>query len=146
MRRRTRLFCRLLKLPILFGGIFKLATKLAETSTYGNFRHGAVLVKGGAIQSLGFNNEKYCSRGAKYRPEEKGHATYHAEIRAILGVPYHITRNSVIYVARVNKVGENRISKPCSMCQSVLAAQGIRKAIYSIDENNYGIMKIDTEV
>jgi tRNA(Arg) A34 adenosine deaminase TadA len=123
-------------------GIFKLAGKLADCSTYGNFRHGAVLVRGGAVQSLGFNNEKYCSRGAKYRPEEKGHATYHAEIRAILGVPYHITKNSTIYVARVNKVGESRISKPCDMCQAVLNSQGIRKAIYTIDSNYYGIMKI----
>lgn len=119
-----------------------MATKLAEESTYGNFRHGAVLVKGGAIQSLGYNNEKYCGRGAKYRPEEKGHATYHAEISAILGIPYHITKNSIIYVARVNKVGENRISKPCSMCQAVLQSQGIRKAIYTIDSEHYGIMRI----
>jgi deoxycytidylate deaminase len=123
-----------------------LAAKLADCSTYGNFRHGAVLVKGGAVQSLGYNNEKYCSKGAKYRPEDKGHATYHAEISAILGVPYHITKNSMIYVARVNKMGESRISKPCSMCQAVLASQGIKKAIYSIDDHRYGIMKIDTEV
>lgn len=127
---------------LVLGGIFKVASKLAECSTYGNFRHGAVLVRGGAIHGLGCNNEKYCSRGAKYRPEEKGHATYHAEIRAILGIPYHVTKNSTIYVARVNKTGGNRISKPCDMCQAVLQSQGIRKAIYTIDSEYYGVMKI----
>ena len=137
-----RLFCRLRPLLILLGGIFKLATKLAEESTYGNFRHGAVLVKSGAVQSLAFNTDKYCSRGAKYRPEEKGHATYHAEIRAILGIPYHITKHCTIYVARVNKTGDSRISRPCNMCQSVLESQGVKKAIYTFDEEHYGIMRI----
>jgi tRNA(Arg) A34 adenosine deaminase TadA len=139
-------FCLLTIPPRLFGGIFKLANKLAESSTYGNFRHGAVLVRGGAIQGLGCNSERYCSVGAKYRPEEKGIATYHAEIRAILGVPRHLTRGSTIYVTRVNKKSESRNSRPCSMCQAVLAAQGIRKAIYSIDENTFGIMKIEQEI
>ena len=122
-----------------------MCNKLAETSTYGNFRHGAVLVRGGAVHGLGYNSERYCSIGAKYRPEEKGIATYHAEIKAILGVPRHLTRGSTIYVTRVNKRCESRNSRPCSMCRAVLSAQGVRKAIYSIDENYYGIIKIDSE-
>jgi deoxycytidylate deaminase len=63
----------------------QLAKKMAECSTYGNFRHGAVLVRGGAIINFGINSEKYSSVGAKYRPEEKGVSTYHAEIKAIRG-------------------------------------------------------------
>ncbi len=62
----------------------KLAKRMAECSTYGNFRHGAVLVRGGAIINFGINSEKYSSIGAKYRPEEKGASTYHAELKQSL--------------------------------------------------------------
>jgi tRNA(Arg) A34 adenosine deaminase TadA len=130
------------KLLKRFGGIFQLAKKLAGNSTYGNFRHGAVLVRGGAIVGLGINSEKYCSVGRNYRPEEKGNATYHAEIKALLNIPRHISKGAVMYVARCSKNGEDdRMSKPCTMCHAVMEERGIRKVYYTVDNEVVGTYK-----
>ncbi len=123
----------------------QLAKKLAATSTYGNFRHGAILTSSGsAIIGMGTNNEKYCSVGAKYRSSNKGHATYHAEIASIMHLERDVTKGATIYVARIAKgSGEDRMSKPCPMCHAVLEAQGIKKVSYTIDEENVGFYKIN---
>jgi len=129
---------------IAFGGFFQLAKKLAGYSTYGNFRHGAVLIGGGSsFLGFGVNNEKYCSVGAKYRPDHKGQSTYHAEIASIIGLERSITKGSTIYVARTAKgTGEDRMSKPCPMCHEVLKAQGVKKVYYTIDNDTIGFYKI----
>ncbi len=89
-------------------------------------------MRGGAIVGMGINSERYCSVGKDYRPEEKGNATYHAEIKAILNIPRHITKGSVMYVARCSKNGEDaRMSKPCAMCHAVMEERGIRKVYYT---------------
>ena len=114
------------------------------SSTYGNFRHGAVLVGGGSsILGLGVNNEKYCSVGAKYRSTNKGHSTYHAEIASLMNIPRHVTKGATIYVARAAKgSGDDRMSKPCPMCHAVLEAQGIKKVYYTVDDESIGFYKI----
>lgn len=125
-----------------FGGYSKLAQKLAISSEYGNFRHGAVLEKGSAILSIGINNEKYSSVGAKFRHSNKGHSTYHAEISAILGLDRCVTKGATIYVVRASKKdGSMRMSKPCDMCHAVLKERGVAKVVYSVDENIIGTYK-----
>ena len=115
---------------------------MAECSTYGNFRHGAVLVRGGAIINFGINSEKYSSIGAKYRPEEKGVSTYHAEIKAILNIPRAQTKVAIVYVARAsNGKKEERMSKPCTMCHEVLKERGISQVFYTIDDEVVGTYK-----
>jgi deoxycytidylate deaminase len=121
----------------------QLAKKMAECSTYGNFRHGAVLCRGSAIVGYGINSEKYSSIGAKYRPDHKGVSTYHAEIAAIMNLPRDVIKGSTIYVARVSKGSkEDRMSKPCIMCHAVLKAQGVKKVYYTIDDSVVGFYKI----
>jgi deoxycytidylate deaminase len=128
---------------IVYGGIFQLAKKMAECSTYGNFRHGAVLVRGGAIINVGINSEKYSSLGAKYRPEEKGISTYHAEIKALLNIPRSQTKGAVMYVARASKTKkEDRISKPCTMCHALMQERGISQVYYSVDGEHIGTYKL----
>jgi deoxycytidylate deaminase len=125
------------------GGYFQLAKKLAITSDYGNFRHGAVLVKGSAIIGVGVNNEKYSSVGAKYRSESKGISTYHAEISAMLNLPRSMTKGATIYVARASKKdGAWRLSKPCDMCHALMEERGIYQVFYSIDGDNIGTYKL----
>jgi tRNA(Arg) A34 adenosine deaminase TadA len=115
---------------------------MAECSTYGNFRHGAVLVRGGAIINLGINSEKYSSVGAKYRPEEKGVSTYHAEIKALLNIPLSQTKGAIMYVARASKgKKEDRMSKPCTMCHALMQERGIRQVYYSVDGEHIGTYK-----
>jgi tRNA(Arg) A34 adenosine deaminase TadA len=125
-----------------FGGFFQLAKKLAESSKYGSFRHGAVLARGGSIVSLGVNSDKYCSIGKDHRSEDRGNPTYHAEIRAVLNIPRHITKGAVMYVARCSKDGiEDRMSNPCSMCHAVMEERGIHKVYYTVDNEVVGTYK-----
>jgi cytidine deaminase len=122
----------------------QLAKKMASCSTYGNFRHGAVLIGGGnAIIGMGVNSEKYSSIGAKYRPDHKGQSTYHAEIVSVNNIARNLTKGATIFVARIAKnSGEDRMSKPCSMCHAVLKAQGVKKVYYTIDNETIGYYKI----
>lgn len=120
----------------------KLAKELADTSTYGIFRHGAVLTSGSCILGLGVNNDKYCSIGAKYRSYHKGISTYHAEIGAVINIPRHVTKGCTIYVARTSKFdGTMRMSKPCPMCEAILRERGVKRVFYSVDEMTVGTYK-----
>lgn len=110
----------------------ELAKRMASKSLYERFRHGAVLVKGGSVINVASNSKNFSSFGNRFR-EECGHATHHAELGAILGVDSSTTNGSVIYVVRINKKGELRMSKPCKMCHQVLKFVGVKKVIYSLD-------------
>jgi tRNA(Arg) A34 adenosine deaminase TadA len=115
---------------------------MADTSTYGNFRHGAVLASGGAIIGLGVNSERYCSIGSKHRSPHKGVATYHAEIHALLNLDRSITKGAVMYVARTSKnTKEDRMSKPCPMCHAVMEERGIKSVYYTVDDEHVGTYK-----
>ena len=143
MARRTRRSLKRPRLARRIGGYSKLAKKMATTSNYGNFRHGAVLVGGGnAILGIGVNNEKYCSVGAKHRHPNKGVSTYHAEIAAILNLPRSATKGATMYVARASKGShEDRMSKPCPMCHAVMEERGIKTVFYTVDDEHVGTYK-----
>jgi len=77
------------------------------------FKHGAVVVKHGRVLSASPNvmknnpkyvNPKYCS--------------IHAEVRALRIARF--PKRATVFVARVNNLGEARLSKPCAGCQSLI--------------------------
>ena len=107
---------------------------MAEQSNYGKFRHGAVLVKGSSVRNISCNKHRHCSFGARFRRASAGEATLHAELGAILGLARTTTTGATVYVARINKEGEARISKPCSMCESAMRHVGVKRVVYT-DEN-----------
>ena len=116
---------------------FDLAKRAAMESTYGKLRHGAVVVKGGSIVSFGFNKANHCQFGKRFRQTDKGHATQHAEISAILGLPRSATQGADIYVVRINNDCDWRMSKPCPMCEQALKFVGARRVFYTVDERHY---------
>lgn len=117
---------------------FELARRMAKESTYGKLRHGAVVVKGGNVISVGFNKGCYCAFGQRFRDVYNyGHATQHAEISAILGVPESSTRGATVFVVRINNDSDFRMSKPCCMCHQVLDFVGVRKVFYTTGEDFY---------
>lgn len=89
-----------------------MAAGVALTSAC-KFRHGAVLVKHGKIlaasPNLFKNDPKNC-------PPE--FCSIHAEMAVMRKAVF--PKKATIYVARVNKGGENRLSKPCPTCWAVL--------------------------
>lgn len=122
---------------------FALAKRAACESTYGNIRHGAILVKGGSIVSFGFNKSNHTQFGQRFRSPNKGHATQHAEISAILGLPRSTTEGADIYVVRVNKEHQWRMSKPCPMCEEALRFVGVKRAFYTLEDGkHYGAHKV----
>jgi pyrimidine deaminase RibD-like protein len=99
--------------------------KVASSSTYGQFLHGAVIEKGGAIICDGINTVK-------------GHT--HAEAAAIdraNKANEDSTYGATLYTARITK-SRIALGKPCDRCMMKIRSAGIKKVIYSIDNNTWG--------
>ena len=122
----------------------RMAAKAAEQSGHDKFRHGAVLIKGGSILNVAANSDNHSSFGQRFRTMP-GKATHHAELGCILGLDRTSTQGSTIYVARVNRGGDWKMSKPCSMCHEVMKYVGIKKVVYTIGEDEWGTYNLQDE-
>lgn len=119
-----------------------LARRMALQSEYGKIRHGAVLVKGGSVINASFNKSNYSSFASRFREEDRGPATHHAEVGCILGIDKTITEGTTVYVVRINKRGDFRLSKPCHMCHNILKFCGVKKVVYTCNENEIESYKL----
>ena len=119
-----------------------LAQQVAEQSDYGKFRHGAVLVKGSSVRNMACNKHRHCHFGKRFRQAHTGTATLHAELGVILGMDRSITRGATVYVARVNKEGDPRMSKPCPMCENAMRHVGIKRVVYTNRNGRIESMKL----
>jgi deoxycytidylate deaminase len=103
------------------------ATKSASRNT-----HGAVVVKGGRVLGTGFNKDRNHPRVVS--PEHiKTDCSFHAEQLAIRDAGENL-KGAKIYVARVNRHGDDRDSQPCSRCLLLIQAAGIKKIIYTSEK------------
>jgi len=118
-----------------------LAKRMAQQSAFPDYRHGAVLVKG-SVRNVSANKDNYCSFGTRFQKKHSGRTTLHAELGAILGVDRDITEGATIYVARIGKDGDYKISKPCSMCHEALKHVGVKRVVYTIDNEIAGSYKL----
>jgi len=117
-----------------------------------DFKLCAIIAKGGVVLSVGFNKAQTNGFVEHYTDQIKGDRDYnmttHAEMDAVLSARSKTDlRGSKIYVARIRPPGNLDgksigMAKPCEICQNVLWAYGIKRAYYTIDDNNYGIMKV----
>jgi deoxycytidylate deaminase len=121
---------------------FDLARNVAFNSQYGKIRHGALLIKGGSIINTCCNKDKFCSFGTRFRDPDRGHATIHAELGCVLGMPRTVTAGADVYVCRINKQGLFRNSKPCAMCHEVLKHVGIKRVFYTTGDNTIEMYKL----
>ena len=121
---------------------FSLARNIAHNSPYGKIRHGAVLTKGGSIINASFNKDNYTSFGSRFRSPLRGHATVHAELGCILGLPRDVTSGADLYVCRINRKGEFRFSKSCSMCHEALKHVGVKRVYYTTSDNTVEMYKL----
>lgn len=104
-----------------------LATKSNE-----RMMHGAILVKGGRVIGMGFNKAKN-SPFIVSEDQIKKYCSRHAEIVAIKDAKFNV-KGAILYVARVNKNGIDRNSKPCESCQEVIDTSGIKRVIYTSEQ------------
>ena len=121
---------------------FDLAKRAAMESSYGKLRHGAVVVKGGSVVSFGFNKSNHCQFGQRFRHMDKGPATQHAEISAILGLPRSATQGVDVYVVRINNDCDWRMSKPCPMCEQALRFVGVKRVFYTTGDKHYDYHRV----
>ena len=47
----------------------------------------------------------------------------------------------ILYVARIDKMNNLKDSRPCTNCYNIIKGLGIKKIIYSTDNNDYDICK-----
>lgn len=108
-----------------------VARYLARKSTE-RMKHGAVVVKGGRVLGTGYNkgrNHPFIVSSEHI----KEHCSRHAEVEAIRDAKNNL-KGAVIYVARVNRNGHDRNSKPCKRCQEIIDAAGIKRVIYTLEK------------
>lgn len=103
----------------------KAAASAAEFATHSRYQVGAAIYVGSKLISIGWNEDK---------TDPKQHSIFrwrHAETAALVGTRKTDLNKATMYVARIIKSGGLRIAKPCSDCQRILKAAGIRKVVYT---------------
>ena len=122
--------------------LVELAKRIAESSEAPDYKHGAVLVKGGTVLNVSVNKNRHARFGKRFRRRDCGHTTHHAELGCVLGLDRSVTRGADVYVVRVGKGGDLRLSKPCDMCEAALRHVGVKRVFYSIDQEELGCVKL----
>lgn len=112
---------------------FRIAKRVSKQSSY-KIKIGAVLVDKRPLSS-GFNKLKTHPMFAV--PGVHTKLSLHAEISCIMGARGKDIRGASIYVYREDKLGNPRMSKPCSSCMESLKKAGIKKCFYSTDKYPY---------
>lgn len=108
----------------------------------------ALIIKGGRVVGTGYNKKSTNSFVEHYADLARGTGrdycmSTHAELDAICKSRAKTDlRGSKIYVVRIKPSGGIGMAKPCPICQCALLAYGIKKAYYSIADNEYGVMKV----
>jgi deoxycytidylate deaminase len=119
-----------------------------EYDPHTDYRLCAVIVRGGRILSTGFNRRSTNAFVEHYTDLVRGTGrgfslSTHAEMDAVLSARDKIDlRGCKIFVARLRADGSIGLARPCEICFRVLQAYSINKAYYTINNHEYGVMKI----
>jgi tRNA(Arg) A34 adenosine deaminase TadA len=108
----------------------------------------AVIFIGGRVISVGYN-AKGRDSGLQRRYRTNPHCcSIHAEVAAVLNVRRKIdlTGAKVVVVRRFRDDSAKNpklvMARPCAMCQAVLYSYGLKRAIYTISNDEYGVMNL----
>lgn len=104
-----------------------------------DYKHCAIITKGGRIISENFNNMKshpFAMKplGCLHKPEidRDDLRTLHAEMAAIKSIKNkNRLKGASIFVFSMNRKGELRISRPCDLCMHYIKMYGISKIYYT---------------
>jgi deoxycytidylate deaminase len=107
-----------------------LAQKIAEKSLH-QFRIAAVIVQGNRILSIGINSYKTHPQQINPYTKKTGDSI-HAELDALLSSRTDIS-GATIYVVRIKRNRSLGLARPCSRCQYLLSAAGIKKVVFTTD-------------
>ena len=142
LNNRTNIVGTQVELSARINRYFKMAKSAAHNSIYGKLRHGAVLVRGGSVINIAWNKDEYTSIAQRFRPHDCGPATRHAEAQCVMGLSKSQTSGADIFVCRINRHGEFRMSKPCLMCHTLLKSVGIKRVFYTTNHGGIEMYKL----
>ncbi len=98
-------------------------------------RHAASLWRGGSMLGVAINKSRLQNSYANWW-EDGPVPSEHAEAAIIrqcnnLGID---TAGAILYVSRVNRLGEERYSRPCPNCQELILEAGIRRVVFTVGD------------
>jgi len=124
----------------------KITKKEALKSKY-QYKLGCILVHGSTVVSKGHNKSTKTHKIAYYNNTQHECATIHAEIDALIGVSKEDAKKCDLYVVRVRRKDHKlAMAKPCKMCQKIINKMGIKRVIYSINDNKFGIIDLRNSI
>lgn len=106
--------------------MLRYAVKYAAISTNTRAQVGAVLFKGNKLISGAWNDTRKTHPASPYRFK-----AIHAEFGALLANYKIDVVGSTMFVARIDQSGKLKIAKPCSLCEELVLAAGVRKIYYT---------------
>lgn len=110
------------------------ACKVAENSQFSRARVGAVIANKHKILSSGCNELRgFNIHSSKKKWENSLHAEQAAILKLLKQNKQRELVGSVIYVSRIKKDGSMGLAKPCSFCDALIRAVGIKKVVYSTE-------------
>lgn len=107
---------------------FRLARNVSRLSTHQRHHLGAVIVSGGRVLSVGFNQQKSHPAGR--------FVGRHAEVVAIQCCD-HDLHGAVLYTYRERRDGTLGLARPCPDCLRIIREKGIKKIVYSTNDYPY---------
>ena len=130
----------------------QMALKRAAAHEYddnADYHLCALIVRGGSVVSVGYNRRSTTAFVEHYTDQVRGcgrgySLSTHAEMDAVAQARDKTDlKGCKLYVAR-RRLGDGNVglARPCSICQNVLWNYGISKAYYTIDNENFGVMKV----
>lgn len=93
-------------------------------------KHGAAIYKSGRLLSIGINTSKLNNDYVNWT-ENCPVPSEHAEMSAIRQAKGDLT-GAVMYVSRVNRQGNEMMSRPCNNCHKAIVAAGIKMVVYTV--------------
>jgi tRNA(Arg) A34 adenosine deaminase TadA len=109
------------------------AKRVAESSTYGRFRLGAIIAKRRSFLSSGTNSKKTHPLQLKFASRPHLQAWTHAEISALSKARAGDLLGASAYVARITQDGCSANSRPCRGCLAALQHYGLKRMYYFKD-------------
>jgi len=122
----------------MFPKYLKRAVRVAEQNTlYPKWRLGSIIVKGNSVLASGqsriLTDPSQCDFSAH---SPRPNVSLHAEIDSLRKAPR--ASGGTLYVARIGRNGKIGLSRPCPECRKAILESGIKRVIYTIDEDTFG--------
>lgn len=115
------------------------AVSIAKRSPQKRFMTGAVIIKNGKEISTGWSHVSNLRLSNLY--------SIHSEIHALARGRHSNLKDAIAYVATISrKSGNLTLAKPCLSCAIALYSVGIRRAVYTIDNANYGVLDLTEDL